>query len=237
MARASFVGTRGKRLSATSYVLPISVGQAYHEGEQLEAIIELINRRNFQKGRIVIASTLQRHTLGLLHQHLAKDEVRTFAHEKGVQWQKRNMSTLNKLNHFFDIVDWSSFLTTKAYADRKNELMTLYDEDTLFREKIDETVNNFINRWLLRKLIIEADMDLARVACKEYVLEECSVMSTWAGGGFQYEIYPSANSLAMETTRKLFVLPNYPNELIRLRVNIRGTSKPKLQRNTLPGFA
>ena len=229
MVRAFFVGVKAKmrNIEGSRYILPISVGQPYHEGERFEATIALLNRKGFQQGRIVVASILQRHTLGLIYKNLTEEELTKLAYEKGLEWQERNRLLLSKLNHPIEIVDWGFFLKTDAYKIRLQEMTQLYQEDSNFREKVDVTIDGFLNRWLSRDMIKESEVESSVISCKRYILEECSVASTWVGQGFHYAIYPSSLAPAMAEMYAQFILPSYPNELVWVRINLRGTTAIK----------
>ena len=229
MVRAFFVGTKDKQINTegATYILPISVGQHYHDGDRFEAIISLLNRRKFRSGRIVIASTLQRHTLGLIYPKLTEEDLIELARRHGLEWQARNMPILNQLDHPFEIVDWDLFLETDAYKNRLIEVTTLYQDSSFFCKKIDETVDNFLKRWSLREGIKNYTTGFFKNQCKKYLFEECCVASLWVGEGFNYEIYPSSLSPAMDAMYKHFITPYYPDELVWLRVNFRGTSSIK----------
>lgn len=229
MVRAFFVSVKSKtkNIEGSRYLLPISIGQPYHEGEKFEAIIALLNQKGFKQGRIIMASVLQRHTLGLIYKGLTEEELTELAYKKGMEWQERNKILLSQLNHPIEIVDWSFFLKTEKYKARLHEMKRLYQEDTDFHDKVDATTQAFLSRWILRGMIKENEIELAVAPCKEYILEECSVTSIWVGEGFHYVTYPSSLSPAMAEMYERFIIPYSSTELVWLRINLRGTSSIK----------
>lgn len=229
MVRAIFVGVKDKleNIQGARYILPISIGQPYHEGEMFEATIALLNRKGFQSCRIVLASVLQRHTLRLVHRELSEKELLKLSYDKGCEWYERNLVLLNRLNHPFEILDWSFFLETEEYQKRVEEMNKFYRDSSYFRVQVDETIKRFLNRWISRGIIKESEIAFATPLCMNYLIEECSVASTWTGQGFHYQIYPSSLAPAMLAMYEHFITPDYQDELVWIRVNLRGTTAIK----------
>lgn len=76
-------------------VLVISVGQPYYERAAFEAIIRALNISHFTKLVIVVADTLQRHTI--LLSGISPEEATQFTHNKGRAWVKGILKYLANL--------------------------------------------------------------------------------------------------------------------------------------------
>ena len=76
--------THQKDLKQSACILPISVGQQYHEGDKFAATIELINV-TFGECTIVIADTLGRHT-ALRESAEERSEERRVGKECRARW-------------------------------------------------------------------------------------------------------------------------------------------------------
>jgi len=171
---------RGKidfnQLKASSDMLPISVGQPYHEGEQFFATTRLVNE-NFSNTKLVLADTLQRHNIDKSDQNYQKkvDELI----KEGDKWLERNKEAIRQVGNI-EIKRWNYYLTHKDFESKKFEIDRLYDTDPSFMKAVDSSVSQFLKRKynLNLKNITEKNHPKAQ-NCIEYIKEECAVLLLW----------------------------------------------------------
>lgn len=220
MLTVGFVGASNEKnhLPGSTYMLPISIGQPYHNSEKLEATVACLNRKGFAKGTVLVASTLQRHTLKLTHKKLDPNECYQLAKDNAAKWLENSIPILQNLNHPFDIVDWDILINTQKFHQRFMELETLYKSGGDFHRAVDDSINVFITRVQKRETSLCSVDEISKIRelCYQYLLEECAVLINQAGLGYQYEIYPRPHPAATKIAYELFIRPNYPNELKRI---------------------
>ncbi len=218
--QAHFVNTGvfANQFSYADCVLPISIGQKYHQGEYLEAIIHLVNQR-FRSCTVILCDLLQRHTLALLHND---DEQAAYNRsiEQGKQWLKHNQRYIDQIEHLNPVRFWWDWLSTPQYTEQRTLTEHLYNSNPLIKAAFDESVRVFSKR-LKPRLNQTLRHDTIKSACLAYVIEECSVMPLWVSEGFQFEVYPSKRIPAMTAIYDLCVKPHHPNLLRWTQVNLR----------------
>lgn len=213
------------KIPGSKYVMPISVGQPYHEGEKFAATIDCLNSRGFSHCTLVVASTLQRHTLALKYKSLSDSELYEKSIENGVKWLDNNIPLLKQLNHPLEIIDWDTLVNNEKFEKKLVEINDTYRNSEIFRQAVDKTIDDFIARWQKKKLLLSEELLKARTHCRQYLFEECAVVANWAGLGYRYEIYPVERTDAMNFVHRNFIFPNYPDEL--KRISLRFRKKPQ----------
>ena len=92
--KASFIraGNIKQEFKELRCVIPISVGQPYHEDDYFESTLKLVNE-NFKSCSIMICDTLQRHTIKTCS---SLDDLSAYieAEKNGHDWLKRNINTI-----------------------------------------------------------------------------------------------------------------------------------------------
>jgi len=202
-----------QKLSQSKCVLPISVGQYYHEKEYLNATINLINK-HFKECTIMVCDTLQRHTIQMLEK-CSKQQAYKLAFDNGDQWIKRNQKTYEQLTIPYHIMRWDGWLHATEYKKQRTLTNNLYKTDSSFQDVANETIINF----LTRKNFPNNKNNLAY--CLEHILEECSVMPLWTTKNFSFELYPSHRSKPLILAHKFFVEPHFQDLLIWIRINFK----------------
>lgn len=171
-------------------IIPISVGQRYHEDGEFEATIKLINK-SFKECTILIADTLKRHSLDLNLQISDQEEVLKTTKRKGQEWLERNVKYIEMLSIPYEISKWDEWINKDEYNAYYHLVRKLYDTDDGYRKVMHDTVNIF----LLRD---ERQSDSRWVdCCISYLLEESAVTCLWIKEGFKFDVYPTGDNMAM----------------------------------------
>lgn len=117
--KANFKGTQSLLYPMTkksTCVMLISVGWDYHEGESFKSTLKLVDE-NFSSCRIVVADTLQRHSLQFFKHYLENEHnnVNEYARSSGDGWIKHNLAELDNLSIHYKIERWDDYLHTQEY--------------------------------------------------------------------------------------------------------------------------
>ncbi len=219
--KANFISASAfsEQFSYSNCVMPISVGQATHEGERLEVLCNLVGDR-FGTCTIIIADLLQRHTLQFTHD-LSEQQAMQLALENGDQWLKRNKKYLEAMNFPVNIMRWYDWLDTEGYKRQRMLTDNLYLKRKDYRGAFDLSAQLFVHKYLEKNPEKEEHYEEIYKQSLEYIKEETSVMPLWVEENFHFEVYPSKRTPAMVAVYNDLVVPNYPNLLRWIRVNIR----------------
>jgi tRNA-dependent cyclodipeptide synthase len=189
-------------------ILLVSVGQDYHEGEELSATLELAEQAGFRSLTVMLADTLQRHNLAA---EGAGPEAHALALARGDEWISRNAFLLHRMRIPVEVVRWDECLYDTEYAGLKVRVVREYHCNRQYQEPIDATITRFIERTLKRNPSLNVEHVSAR--CLEYLLEECPIiMPLWAKQGYDFIIYPLPMTDGMRSTHDLFVRHRYPDK-------------------------
>ena len=192
-------------------LMPISVGQAIHEGAKFDAVIQLINR-SFKQCTILVDDSVQRHTIGIMN-HASPDELYQLAVAEGDAWLKRNEMAYNQLTIPFDIMRWDDWFNNPNYINSHLQVQAEYETNDAFRAAIHANIDEFLTRYLSRYNPDEIDHERAFILCLEYLIEECAVMCLWTQGRYDFEVYPSGRNKAMGATYQYLIQPLHPHYL------------------------
>ncbi len=200
--RVTIIGHQTKEvLENATCILPISVGQDYHEGAAFAETLRQLNA-SFARVIIVIADTLQKNTFIL--NNIPKDRARQLSLEKGVEWQERNQVAISTLTIPHEIIRWDTWLRDEKYAAKRTLTDQKYVDENDFQCSVDLAVAEFVG-FLARKNNIEKkrafDGTIANKLCKDCMLEGAAVMSLWMEQGFNYIAYPVGRS---QTNKSIF---------------------------------
>lgn len=193
-------------------LLTISVGQGSHEEERFAATINLINA-SFKECTITLHDGLQRYTIAL-----DKEEEPDYFYEASVKeddlWLERNKKYYGKLTMLKDIIRWGTWLNHPDFSLEKNRILTLINQDALYKQTFDNTIDDYLIRYCKRLTDVASfDMERARRLCFDYLVEECAVLCLWAETGCQFELYPGKHNAAVNETRRRFIFSKDPNLL------------------------
>jgi hypothetical protein len=192
-------------------LMPISIGQKVHEGEKFIATMRLVER-TFARCTILLDDSVQKYTLkikseedlAILHQQ---------AIEAGTAWlQKQKDLILDKLSIPYTVIRWDDWLLLPEYTENYKKVVSLYNENLIYKAAIDNTIKDFLDRYAAHDAT-SFDYNKARDLCLVYLLEECTVMSLWVKGGYDFELYPSGRNKAMSATYEFLIKNQYQNLL------------------------
>lgn len=189
-------------------LIPISVGQRYHEGHKFEATLRLVNQK-FNKATILVGDTLQRHNIEVLEE-LGGAEAFQLARQRGDDWLERVRPLLSLLKIPFNFIRWDYWLEHPEFELAKQKVSTLYAEDGSYQSSFSITVNDFLlrNRDFFSS---SRDREHASRLCLRYLIEECAAMLIWPETKCQFELYPSKRTPAMQSTYERLIMPSYPD--------------------------
>ncbi len=186
-------------------ILPISVGQKYHEEGEFEATINLINK-SFKECTILVADTLRRHWLSMSEYTAGEEELFSLARMGGDKWLERNAKFIQLLSVPYTITRWNDWIEHPEYNDYYNQVIRLYNDDTEYKDVVHKTIQMF----LLRGGRYSSSNDSHRDACLRYILEESAVTCLWIKSEFKFDIYPTGdNEPMLQASKKLIGIHGY----------------------------
>lgn len=200
--------------------LPISVGQAYHEGDKFRAAIEWVDRhaeRPFRQCTVVLADTLQRHNLD------SADSWKR-AEDAGDSWLSRNAGALAAAGISCSVVRWSELLNHPIFSVMHTRVQDLVDVDPQMRGAVQAVVADQVER---RRTANGPTMDDLARRVQRYVLEEIAaigVMEVMDPGAMCYpggmRLFETARRLAfVDFERSLPGMPSLaPFEMTQLHI-------------------
>ena len=199
-----------KMFPQSTCLMPISVGQAIHEGAKFEAVIKLINT-SFKQCTILVDDSVQRHTIGILTD-ASDHELYQLAINEGSAWLERNEAAYNQLSIPFNIMRWDDWFHHIDYAKSQLRVKQQYHENEAYRNAIHDNITDFLSRFLKNH---QEPVDYTRATnlCLDYLIEECAVMCLWTKQHYDFEVYPSGRNKAMAATYAQLIKPLTPNLL------------------------
>lgn len=199
--------------------MTISVGQSVHEGERLQNVSQLINQ-SFAGCKIIIDDSIQWYTLALSTPEKSPLELQQIAIMAGDDYLARNRHYFEKLFTIpYEIIRWKDWLNTLAWQKAVQNMHLAYDQNSLFKQAIDDNVHIFLARYEKNHAKGNFDRYHAVNMCTQYLLEECAVMKDiWTKLGCHFEVYPSGRNQAMNATHKLFIAPHSPHLLLPVAI-------------------
>jgi tRNA-dependent cyclodipeptide synthase len=177
-AKLNFSIEKGKKC-----IFCISVGQKYHEGEKLEACIDLINK-SFSYCDIIMADTLQRHTISLKEDNFEQKSL-----IMGDEWLIRNDNILKNLSIPYKITRWNEFRFHEKYEYYSILINEMYENNNRFKISVDNTINKFQTNYLKYNQCVE--IEKINSICLRYILEECAILNLFTNFNSEYMIYPA----------------------------------------------
>jgi tRNA-dependent cyclodipeptide synthase len=209
-------------------ILLISIGQAYHEGEKLDAIIDLINRSCFKKCFIMLGDSIQRFNLAVQNGY-SLEKAHILARSFGDEWLKRNQSIYEKLKMSYEIIRWDTWLNHPDYKKCLTEVNNLYSSNDLVKQSFHNSMNQFLLRQRGGVLNQNEDGLLSNRETNlylNYLKEECAIiMPLWAKETYDFIAYPSKILDAMQATYDHLVKPFYSKEFILYWLSMRFKKK------------
>lgn len=178
--------------------LAVSVGQEYHEGEKLKAVVEGINAQ-YRQVIVDVADTLQRHNLAL-ENGLPLNEAHMETRRLGDKWLNRNRNILNTFTIPVRIDRWDNRLNHPDYEKTRQAFNLLYQENPIFRQAVGKDVRGYIHRRTRRGWNVSKEKALN--ACTEYLLEEIAALTLFYRENPCVTVYPSAPLSCLEIVKQ-----------------------------------
>lgn len=195
--------------------LQISVGQPYHEGDKLAAMLDWAAPR-FETIDLCINDTLQRYNL-MFERNVSRFRALDVAREEGDKWLERNRSYI-ATHANVRVRRWEDWKTDPAYRAYKFKIETLFYSNEDFRRTI---VDNIFSIWARRQATnpelysSERFQDFFEMS-KIYLLEEVAVFALMFERKTGIDIYPGTVLFAV-TAFQNSRLPGAPDGLSKGR--------------------
>lgn len=220
--------------------LLISVGQLYHEGEKLKAVIDWVNRHAetpFEECEIIVGDSLHRFDLIAMW---AADAAA--AHKQtliiGTSWLERNAITPESLRMPHRIRRWDEIRADSRFpsiwqlvdhlsrSDHALESALDADAQTLFRRR-------FAHTW-------PRDAGVFTASCREYLVEELAGVALAESDSRAATCYPGTWAQVWQVARDS-ECPSIPTGLrsltsVTLRIRSRKSKCPEAGSKAVPGF-
>lgn len=164
--------------------LQISVGQDYHEGEELKATLNW-SKANFKKVIVCVNDTLQRHNFEF--RGLSHEEALVQSESAGREWIERNYKLLSALPNV-EIIRWN-----KWNRDYLPTMQSRYIHNPAFKKVIDDEVIHFWNRQKERNGYNDEQFEAFAEHSTQYLIEECAVFAKMFERDKAADIYPGSS--------------------------------------------
>jgi tRNA-dependent cyclodipeptide synthase len=176
--------------------LQISVGQAYHEGTKLAAVVDWINRNaSIRSVDISVNDDLQAHSLIALGHD--SETALTLAARAGDEYIFRTRDIISKIKVPATIMRWSDWQQAPEMGDATAAFATAYDRHPQLRAACDAD-----SRWIVDQRAKQGtpvdDVDRWIMHSTNYVREEMAVFAVQSASRPAAEIYPGRNLAAAE---------------------------------------
>ncbi len=181
-------------LKSKTCVLPISVGQEYHEGEKLRATLRTVNA-SFKSCTIAVCDTLQRYSIRIL-KNKNDEESYQIAKQEGYEWIANHKKIIeHELQIPYKIIRWDHWLQQEIFQKNLIIIKELYNFNQEFTRAVDQTVNQFLSRQ--EKLRDDTELKVFFTQSLEYLFEEIAVMLQWFDWNYDYDLYPPTRNAAL----------------------------------------
>lgn len=185
----------GIMLQNQACIIPISVGQKYHEPAVFEETLNHLAAQNYGEYVIVVADTLQHYTLRMRKSFLKEDQAKQKALERGTEWLDQAKPVIERTfagKKNYRIVRWEECLQDPLCPAAMQEIFQRYENEPEFKasiEKIVETyLDGFENKGKKQRKGSATNSDLLEKTteqlrkeklCRNYILEETALIMVW----------------------------------------------------------
>ena len=225
--KAYLIGTNDeeKRIFKNSKcIVPVSVGQKYHEAGEFEAIIYMLNK-HFAECTILVCDTLQKYSIAMIYPEKTESEIYDISKKEGDRWLERNLQYIKKLVIPYTISRWDEWFTNPDYNYYHKQVLDLYKHDSEYKEIVDQIVEEFLLRNSRKNIIL--NKAIWRNASKEYILEESATLCLWVKAGYKFDVYPTGTNAAMQQAYKRLLKSEIGIEYRSLSLNIKKVKQKK----------
>ena len=206
-------------LAEKTCIMPISIGQEYHEDAKLKACIHLVSK-HFNACHIVVCDSLQRHTLQIKNPSFQPEELYTLSLKLGTAWIDRNKETLKQFSIPYNISRWDDWLKNSDYNNAKHKINTLYETNTIYKKALQNSAELFYQRSKQQKeQLVEKDIFISLSI--KYIQEECAVLLLLQKTHCNCILYPGSINDAFYITYQNLIYPEFPNFLLPIHITIK----------------
>ena len=216
-----------KRFKNSTCLLTISVGQEVHEGEKFFITTELVSK-NFKEVIVLVDDSLQRHSLRIF-KNMSDLDAYNHCINLGEQWLLRNQTILSNLPKGTKIIRWDKWLNHENFNSYKNKILNEYKSNPIFKQAIDHSTNQFMDRLIKRAVKLAVTHQEANALCFDYLIEECTALCLWQELDIDFEVYPNKRNSAMSATHEIFIQPQSANKLLPVAIKFKNRSQFKPQ--------
>lgn len=125
-------------------LVSISMGQAYHEGSKLDALLSWA-AQNYPVKVLNISDTLHRHNL--LRGGASENQAFQQAFALGNDWMRRNEDILKRhLPRFQHIHRWGDWTSHPDFSQIQEAITRFYEQNEMFRAAADIDIQSFVLR-------------------------------------------------------------------------------------------
>lgn len=212
----------------SSCVLGISVGQEVHEGELFDITLQLIDK-SFISCNILVDDMLQRHTMAMINGGDSED-YKSLAIKNGDLWLQRNLIKIEKLSIPYKIFRYAHWLSHPKFNEYKIKVIDLLKNDMEFKNIFDNTCNKFVDKYCLRKISREHNIEELKYLSSQYLMEECVTYCLLTELACQFKVHPGIRNMTRERVRELLIAPTDPNLLQHVGIQFKNISPFKPQK-------
>ena len=218
-------------------ILPISLNLYNNKKDffssSFYSTIKLVSKK-FEYITILIGDSLYRHTLKFNYPNKTDLELKKIAIDAGDAWLEQNSLAFQQLDPYkYCIIRWENVINHQEFNNKYELVLNLYNSDPEYKEAIDSTAREYLNRVYNRKeeeiKLLNGEQQVEEIerlrnknyefnfnSCIEYLIEECTGMCLHSTSPFarnEYEVYPTKRTPALAMTYDKLIKPNDPDIL------------------------
>jgi hypothetical protein len=219
-----------KTFLSSKCLMPISVGQLYHEDVKLKAALQCINR-NFKEIIIVVGDTIQRYNHACV-QNKPQEELCNFAKTEGDKWLDRNVPIIEAtLTKPYQILRWDNYRVHSRFDLALSMIEDAYQNGSLeYRLAFNQDTENFLQRCGRNK------SEFFNSICLSYLKEESACIYLWAEEGCEFLAYPGGFNNVFRATRKKFIEVPYNGILKEIPYTFKAKAVAQVNSGYRDGF-
>lgn len=195
----------GIRLEDQACIIPVSVGQKYHDPVPFEESLNLLALQNYGKYVIVVADSLQHYTKMMRKSSLSAQEAKTFAKQKGDEWLTVSRPIIERAlaGKTYEIIRWEECLSDPLASPAMLAISARYESEPGFTASIDQLVEKYLDGFETNgkktkhnantKPLGKTQEQLRKEKlCRHYVLEETALIMVWQNKESTFAWLPNA---------------------------------------------
>lgn len=189
-------------------IVGISVGQHYHEGRRLTAILNFA-ASNFESVVILVADSLKRFTFSI-KKGSVPEAYRADAVRLGDEWLSRNANKLAGIKVPYRVLRYSNWSCGAEFAERIQTIRTIYVNENLLENAVRTDSDDYLTKLSSRGWQSPLSQKKLYHACAEFLLEElavCSLVSESVGSSTECYPGPMLNCFRLLTEDSFANIP------------------------------